>query len=485
MNGSCLAMVDADKIHDYVFSPHQLKLIRGGSAVQAEVNEKEILKLLGKEFGPGNLGPELEIREEPSLERNPSQRWEAIFAGGGTTLVEFRTVDDGRLFCRLAADEYRVKTVAGTATSAVAEWQGDFRTTLEEVQRALELNKSGRSELAFNGSAPYWKVCEACGGHPATGTVREADGTEAALCAACQVRRENSARSPYLDEVARRANRKLTRPKSFEDLAKAARPENYLAMVYVDLDRLGRYLHKKGAGSKRQYRELSHKVGQTVRDGVIRGCAEVCRRIEAECAAFEILLIGGDDAMVMLPAQGVIPFLEKFNEHFGSQFDDVWYSAGVMWAHAKYPIAQFRQRAEELLRSAKGLEGVNSVDYMLATEAMVADLQEVRERASGDGLERTTKPYSVGAFLELENTIRQWKKEGVPSSKVQELYRIAYEPWEQSLLDYWFLFSRLTKAQQEEFRTVFRWADGMWEPSPARRTQAADLAELWDMVEAR
>ena len=53
------------------------------------------------------------------------------------------------------------------------------------------------------------------------------------------------------------------------------------------------------------------------------------------------------------------------------------------------------------------------------------------------------------------------------------------------MLDYWFLFSRLTKAQQEEFRTVFRWADGMWEPSPARRTQAADLAELWDMVEAR
>jgi len=39
---SVLAVVDADKVHDYVFSPHELRLVRGGSALQSFINEDEL-----------------------------------------------------------------------------------------------------------------------------------------------------------------------------------------------------------------------------------------------------------------------------------------------------------------------------------------------------------------------------------------------------------------------------------------------------------
>lgn len=39
MNTPHLAIADADRIHDYVFGPRALKLIRGASALQTELNK--------------------------------------------------------------------------------------------------------------------------------------------------------------------------------------------------------------------------------------------------------------------------------------------------------------------------------------------------------------------------------------------------------------------------------------------------------------
>src|ERR1700686_842305 len=100
MSKSHLAIIDADKIHDYIFSPHQLKLIRGGSAIELELNERELLKVLAAQFGPGTVSRYLRI-EEPAAN---GHKWEVVFAGGGTVMVLFDDLGDASKYCELACD---------------------------------------------------------------------------------------------------------------------------------------------------------------------------------------------------------------------------------------------------------------------------------------------------------------------------------------------------------------------------------------------
>ena len=48
---SVLAVVDADKIHEYVFGPHELRMVRGGSVLEWVLNEEELPGLVKKHGG--------------------------------------------------------------------------------------------------------------------------------------------------------------------------------------------------------------------------------------------------------------------------------------------------------------------------------------------------------------------------------------------------------------------------------------------------
>src|ERR1039457_7013452 len=73
-----LAIADADKIHDYVFSPHELRLIKGGSFLQSSLNTWELKRTA---YWCGG-------------------RW--ISANGGTVVAKFHTQVQADNFCREA-----------------------------------------------------------------------------------------------------------------------------------------------------------------------------------------------------------------------------------------------------------------------------------------------------------------------------------------------------------------------------------------------
>ena len=72
--------------------------MRGGSAIQTELNGRGLLEIL-KRFGPGNVSHALQILDSPTLDSNPDQRWEAISADGGTSLTLFRSKPEAELYC--------------------------------------------------------------------------------------------------------------------------------------------------------------------------------------------------------------------------------------------------------------------------------------------------------------------------------------------------------------------------------------------------
>ena len=466
-----LLILDADRIHEYVFAPRQLKAIRGGSAIQDSLNRHRLLEapLL---CGTGNVTLSGEVLNSPTIDDGAA--WEAVYAGGGTALILFRDPADAEGYRMAATRLYSQETGAATASAAFVPCPAGFKEGYDAVRRQLERAKTARSEHRFTTGNPYWKVCELCGRAPGARRRRDPGGGERLACAACLKRLENSERSPYLPRVSSAAGTALKPPRDFERIAARSVPENYLALVYLDINRLGRFLAETASESVRYFRGHSTAVHETVVSGTVAGCAAAAKRAGREEAPFEILLIGGDDAIVVMRAQDVFVFLREFHKVFqaepllnvsGNSLD---FSVGIVWAHHHFPISQFLTLAEALLKSAKGRPGGGfAADYLIVTEAMAGDIGP-----RGEGGSR--KPYALSEFLVLEESVAALKSAAAPRSKVHDLYRIARLPEYQATLEYYFLLSRLESKHRDMVKRFRGGLAGM-----------ADVAELWDFVEAQ
>jgi Cas10/Cmr2, second palm domain len=456
MEKSCLVIADADKIHDYVFSPRKLKLIRGGSAIQRQLN-KEILLLQLSRLGSGNLRG-TEILDEPTVEDGAD--WEVVFAGGGTVMCHFRDRPKAEAYCLAAERLFYERTGLATITPSLTEWDESFDKTLPIARQRLEIEKAGARRRMFSGHTPYWKNCENCGSGNAGATSEE-------RCSACEKRFAESA-SPYFRKVNQKLGGSLKEPDDFQAISS----DGYLAMVYIDGDAMGEYLQVNGSASKQHYRKLSKEVQETVEGGVIEACTRLRPKADST-AAFEILLVGGDDAIVMLAAEQAIDFVLQFDAHWTSKNKAAHYSAGIVWAHHHFPISQFLGQAEVLLRSAKRKAGVNSVDYRVISEAMA---QDEMPRANDP---TTAKPYKMEELGKLWNGVSGWKAEQMPANKINHLYRIAFEPQYQANIDYKFLLSRLKQEHANQMKRVV--GSELIDPETGR-TKAADAAELWSLI---
>lgn len=470
MDGTFLTVVDADRIQDYIFAPRQLKLIRGASAIQRDLNLKYALELLRDGgYGPGNVDPACDILDE-GIDQNPAQAWEVVYAGGGNLYALLR---EARAAERVATDIcalYRKHGVTASATAAVAPWAGTFRETLQNAQTKVMARKTAVSAVAGPISRPYWRPCDACGGAPATHWTRNSVTGERMLCHACEARRGRSEHAPYLNEI----GPGLKPPHDFGAIARAARPENYLALVYLDVDQLGRYFDGIEPLPPEVYRRHSLHVQRTVQEGVLAGCRAACKTAAVgSTAPFEILLIGGDDAVVMLAAHMVFPFLIGFREVFQRELAALTFSVGIVWAHHHLPISQYVHHAKRLLRSAKA-EGGGRVDYLVVSESLIRE----RDKSA----RHTLRPYTFEGFDNLHGTICDWKEASFPSSKAHQLYSMAFEEESQGMLDYLYWLSRLEERHRTAACRFF--GQDFWQRQPRRATGAADLAELWDFVEA-
>jgi hypothetical protein len=458
MNEPYLAIADADKIHDYVFSPRELKMIRGGSAIQVELNYEDMPRLVAKNHG------------------------DVIYRGGGTMLAEFPSKACADQFCRDCHAEFSRKTRIATVSTARSPYDGsDFRGSLRRVRDELERNKQERAETVFNGGGPYWANCQGCGVHAAISFGRS--DPSRVLCAACILREQGSQRRKNYPAG-------VEPPEDFEAIGAFSRPANYVALIYIDLDRLGKHLADWAETSRQKYKEVSVLIDNSVREAVKETCQEmlVFEREGNRQAAYEILLRGGDDAVLLTPASYGLRVLERFGQLYRGAYESAGtgtptpaLSAGVVIAHQNFPISDLLSMAEELLRSAKTLRGGDSVDFAVVSSSLADNPlaeRKVAVQRSG-GMYRTVKPYYLTDLMSQAARISRLKATA-PASKVKALYSIAYEDVMQAGLEYLDLLGRL----DEESKQIMLEAVGseLWAASAAgwMGTRAADIVELWD-----
>ena len=244
----------------------------------------------------------------------------------------------------------------------------------------------------------------------------------------------------------------------------------YIGMIYADGNRMGRFFSR--LPTPEAYAKASHIIAEVLEATVFDALAtylEPCHSSQkpvGDVHPFEILAIGGDDLLLIVPANRALDIALYIGHAFESnkeiialtnghqqtaprglgdryigraidaRYDftaytpDLSLSTGVVLAQENAPIFFLRQLADELIKSAKKkakhqTEAGGTVDFMVlkAVTMVTDDIAEFRRRALDSESPRRliARPYTWHELAGLLATARKLREVRVPRS---QLYRL-------------------------------------------------------------
>ncbi len=433
--------VEIDGVQRFVFASPKLKIIRGGSAMLDLFNRVEMLKRASDKGG------------------------ETVFAGGGHCLIRGLSKSDAESVGKTLERELRRKsegqaTLSWAVTAADASWPAARHRLEQEIQRRRSDPVPAAPPLP-----PFVALCSSCGAGPARELADMRERHIKPVCGACLARLDEmhsvyelhektvwQRLRPHLGAHAQLdddgAFKRLLPQRELEDLAdQSGSSKKYLAYLYCDGNGMGRALAE--AKSVDDYRDVSTRI-----DGALHRA--VAKAIRAHCAPgarwenfrAEVLLLGGDDLIVALPAECAVRFTETVLREFLRETDGRFrLSAGLVFAPPKTPITILQQTAEKLLRSAKrrayldevrerfGRHTISPPKQALPSTAGskskaprppaegYVDFQELASAQSDIEREHTVtcRPYRLDDFMTLAERTRNVHKCNVPRGRLHAL----------------------------------------------------------------
>lgn len=527
-----LLAADTDRTQDYVFESSRLPEIRGASRILTGLDKWAGDLLSGQGFsviiagggrllavGPANRAPDL----AEAIRREYSQR--TITA---TVTVDWRPIDDS-----LLAQGYPANSQA--PFGSLMQWTGVW------LRRA----KEGRQTVPWLDSPPFAERCGSCHLRPVSLEVSLPERPLCSVCAhkadmpqdywfeRCRVHWQQAASTPRLHP-----------PHDLHEIGQACvgKP-GYIGFIYLDGDQMGRAFDTvdsaENAAALSQAIQAAAEQAvmqalQTYHSGVwvtpssgrqgTRGevsAAQLNAQGQVRIYPFEILTIGGDDIMLITPADCAIPVAcevtRLFQERLQSQLQASAFparlkampttlSGGVVLADDHNPVRALRDLASELKSSAKqarhahttngGHEGWLDFAVLMGSEAPDRSLRRSRElfpyqvRQPGDfrPISLLGRPYPAARLLEAWNELRNLRRDGFPNSQMTQIAEALLRGVQDSGL-----FYKYQRRRGEKFTHLERAIqilqdvpqDGLAEPWQINNHQARVAAQtvLWDLAE--
>jgi len=500
-----LVVVDTPGIKPFVFGTDALAEVRGASALLDRLNRLET---------------------EDCLREAAGLRITKVFANGGTG--QFIVTASDRAHLQAAVDRltaYYHQETGGEVhiLVGVAEWaEGtDYRLAVQAAFEHLLGQRTSGSGRPTVMTFPLVLECSSLSHLPAVGPYRWS-GEQLILSEASQRKREESRQArrgilwsgwmEYLDSAGEcRDSRRgfldhadALRCETTEEIGDyaAGRRRGYIGLIYADGNAMGRLVQE--LDSPEVYTAFSELVDGSIRDACYEALRDVCAaEIEAASAALDrgekpdrlpadILLLGGDDLLVLLPADRALRFALQVTRTFERltrerqaalpeaarrffaerQLADrgLTISCGVAVGPARYPFYLLLDLAEELLSSAKrgGSQDPTKtpywtpsyVDFHLLAGSASQDLPTIREEdyLTSSDHPRTLRPYrndQLERFCQAAERLRQAR---IPKSKLHDLFEAALEPrWLLAQTRTRELFGRLRQDRNHPERR------GLWE----------------------
>lgn len=496
-----LVTIDIPGIKNFVFGTDPLREIRGGSSLLLQVNR--LLQAWLEEASNGCT-------------------WEAVFSNGGSAqfTVQCEQPTEINSACEFAASQTRQITGGGAQLVYGQADAGDLSQTA--YQRAVTLahwRMRQMRELASPEHAsttfPLVRECHSTSQQPAQHFVRplgdQADSVQALSTTSfkkiLRSQQDHTAEQSPWSEWLERSNlrrSKQIRCRDFIEIAGNEDGHSRLGLVYADGNAMGKLIPQ--IDSPTAFQVFSEIVDGSIREACYRAldgvCNEELRRLRSgeSCRLpTDILLLGGDDLVVALPAKRALLFAEtvavEFQELTRERISELaadhaarrcfdrlgvrclTISCGVAVASSRYPIGLLLGLAESLLSNAKqrGSQSLDAseyyapsmIDFHSITASSSHELKRVRlEQFFVDcpgNVPRTLRPFSLSLLRILRESIGTLHSldQPIPRGKMKSIYQAATEPsvFRSRILSRE-LFTRLQRSHQMAFTTILqRFAD--------------------------
>jgi len=384
----CLLLGDVDAIKDFVYEGTRLTEIRGGSILLSEIDGEE-------------KGQIVELFRKQELEEC------LIYCGGGSFLAILPASEAEKWkekIEKLYLDQTKTATITVVASSplgyaeigqglpprdpsSVEQLDGkgvasdlifshldalnvekrverkNFGELVADLVARLRLAKLKKEHFPFLPALPVHKRCQSCGKRAAE---KFESITGEWLCSICFQKREKGREGrgeffwKFEDWIQKKGIERLgKKPEDFEALAG---PDGRIAFIHADGNNVGDLLQI--AKTPAHYRHISEALNVSVTDALFSALVDTIGEENlSETLPFEIVVVGGDEAMVVVRARYgwrlTLKLLENFERHskirklreeLGRK---ITLSAGILFADVKYPARFMYNMVEDLLKEAK------------------------------------------------------------------------------------------------------------------------------------
>jgi hypothetical protein len=331
-----------------------------------------------------------------------------------------------------------------------------------DATSAAEIDSARVTEGITLFDVPHAVLCEVSGLEPASTCIRHGERREY-LATNVAERFDASARAGrgeshdiiglLTDAIGSALCANGTRDREFPQEFSQVAPSQYMAVIHADGNDVGGRLRRqlesvpsgenqlaRWARSELMFWQLRRGMRQSVGESLKETFSSTTNQVE-RFFPFRLLMIGGDDLLLVCDAPQAMPFVIALARSLTLQTAEapggsLSLGIGVAIVKSSFPFFRAHQLAEQLAGSAKRDRGQaadgNMVDWLIASESWVGDLAHLRAEqyslARGD--ERillSQRPLPVlGEGLSLENlwlAAKGIQSSGVARSQLKYLYQ--------------------------------------------------------------
>lgn len=462
---SFVIVIDTPSIKNYVFGSDPLNEVRGASARLDRLNR---------------------VKMEECLARHPdTKKVEKVYANGGS--AQFIVQADGiaavRTACKGMVHHIRGQTGGEVGVVyGIALLKGDYTEAVRTAHFQLRCQREFAMSRRSASLLPILMGCDSASHLPAAHIMPDGEILSQASYEKAQEGRDTRRHGlwggwmQYLADKGDWPDKKYwhkLRCDSLTDIGNRSLWRNYIGIVYADGNAMGKIV--QALDQPERFRQFSKIVDESIQDACFTALREISkseisevREIYEQQSGFErlaadILLLGGDDLLVALPADRALDFALKVSNQFESLTKDridtlsdkatkqffhdklsgqgFTISCGVAIAKSSYPFYLALDLAEQLLKNAKRKNSRTSesetqsearIDFHVVAGANSYALGQVREDtyqvSTNAEAQRTLRPLSCPELEALRASVEKLRDGGLPSSKLHELQEAALVP---------------------------------------------------------
>lgn len=473
--GFSLLAFDTNHIKRYVFGTDKLKEIRGASSLLDYLN-RIVMTECATNFDA-----------------------QCVYAHGGSGLFLVST-EHTNTFRKQVQQAYQTLTGGGASITATsypvpAHIKGighdDLKETLQLLQWRLQEEKVHAAAFLALASHPFLRLCDSCGVEYAAPpdtrkkNIYDPGEEDERYCASCQRKRlrDGEVKDFISTFEAQRGSRDddplwhtilsrlramdydlplLTeRPSDFNVFRNFRGAKDYLALVYADANNMGSAIEQYNRLDERQ--AFAHTIDDAIYTSV---CTAITHHLKIKdhlkpreqqtddldhpIFPFDILLMGGDDICMVVPASVALDVALTIAETFHSETqkarmlgkikDNHTLSVGVVLAPIKYPFGLLQEMAETTLKFAKK-DGADAraknkdaeiddtrINFMIVTGSSSSDFTSVYNavyhKLDEDVVQEfhaTLRPYAPADLSNLLRAIRDKDGSNLGRTKLHQV----------------------------------------------------------------